>query len=60
MTAIFSAGMKLGGEISAEHGIGLAKREYVKDLVDPSKLALMARIKAAFDPHGILNPGKVF
>lgn len=60
MTAILSAGIELGGTISAEHGIGLAKRAYVQALEDPAKLALMARIKMAFDPNGILNPGKVF
>ena len=60
MTAILAAGMELGGTISAEHGIGLAKRSYVQALEDPAKLALMRRVKAAFDPNGILNPGKVF
>jgi len=60
MTAILSAGMDLGGTISAEHGIGLAKRDYVIALEDPAKLALMRRIKQAFDPNNILNPGKVF
>lgn len=60
MTAILSAGIELGGTISAEHGIGLAKRGYVRALEDPAKLALMARIKHAFDPNGILNPGKIF
>ncbi len=60
MTAILSAGLDLGGAISAEHGIGLAKRSYVQALEDPAKLALMSRIKQAFDPNGILNPGKVF
>ncbi len=60
MTAILAAGIELGGTISAEHGIGLAKRSYVMALEDPNKLALMARIKAAFDPNGILNPGKIF
>ncbi|GJM37837.1 MAG: oxidoreductase [Acidimicrobiales bacterium] len=60
MTAILAAGMALGGTISAEHGIGIAKRDYVQKLEDPAKLALMQRIKDAFDPNGILNPGKVF
>lgn len=60
MTAILAAGMELGGTISAEHGIGLAKRHFVQTLEDPAKLALMARIKQAFDPNGILNPGKIF
>jgi glycolate oxidase len=57
---IFSAGMTLGGAISGEHGIGTEKKAYVAELEDPVKLALMRRIKTAFDPHGILNPGTIF
>jgi glycolate oxidase len=57
---IFAAGMALGGAISGEHGIGTEKKRYVEELEDPVKLALMRRIKAAFDPHGILNPGTIF
>ena len=57
---IFSAGMALGGAISGEHGIGTEKKSYVAELEDPVKLALMRRIKTAFDPHGILNPGTIF
>jgi len=57
---IFAAGMTLGGAISGEHGIGTEKKAYVAELEDPVKLALMRRIKNAFDPHGILNPGTIF
>jgi FAD/FMN-containing dehydrogenase len=50
----------LDGVISGEHGIGRAKAGYYESLEDPAKLALQRRIKAAFDPAGILNPGCIF
>ena len=52
--------MEAGGAISAEHGIGKAKKGYFRELVDPTTIELMKRIKQAFDPKGILNPGTVF
>ena len=56
---IFRTVVALGGTLSGEHGIGLAKRDFLVDALDPAALALMRRIKTQFDPDGILNPGKL-
>jgi glycolate oxidase len=60
MHDIISAGIDLGGAVSGEHGIGRTKKPYLAEFEDPAKLALMRRIKASFDPEGILNPGAIF
>ncbi|HET6964466.1 MAG TPA: FAD-linked oxidase C-terminal domain-containing protein [Acidimicrobiales bacterium] len=57
---ILRAGVDRGGAISGEHGIGLGKRKYLAAIEDPAKLALWRRIKTAFDPNNILNPGAIF
>ncbi|HXH57776.1 FAD-binding oxidoreductase [Iamia sp.] len=54
---VVAAGLALGGAISGEHGIGTEKQHLFLELTDPVNVAVMRRIKAAFDPHGILNPG---
>ncbi|MFC1921092.1 FAD-binding oxidoreductase [Chloroflexota bacterium] len=58
-TAIYQAGIAMGGTISGEHGLGFAKKGYFTAAEDKGKLELMKRIKLAFDPNNILNPGKV-
>jgi D-lactate dehydrogenase len=59
LEAVFDAVIALDGQVSGEHGIGLAKRELLARALSPQAMALMRAIKAQFDPDGILNPGKV-
>ena len=59
MPRVFALALALGGTLSGEHGIGLAKRAYMPEAVDPATLGLMRQVKGLFDPHGILNPGKL-
>ena len=56
---VFEIVLRMGGSISAEHGIGVLKRDELPDVKDPTAIALMRAIKAQFDPLGIMNPGKV-
>ena len=56
---LFAAVRRLGGSASAEHGIGLLKKSWLAEDLPPAVLASMRALKAAFDPKGILNPGKV-
>ena len=60
LRAIFAAAVEVGGAVSGEHGIGTEKQAYFLDLEDPVKVELMRRIKAAFDPHAILGPARLF
>ena len=57
---IFDKIKQLDGSISAEHGVGLVKKDYLPYSRSEVEIALMKSIKAAFDPKGILNPGKLF
>lgn len=56
---VYGVVAKLCGSISAEHGLGQLKRETIRDYKEPLELELMQRIKQAFDPDGLMNPGKV-
>lgn len=60
MEEMYRAGVAMGGTISGEHGLGADKKKYLGLCMPPEQIALMKRIKAAFDPNNILNPGKVF
>ncbi|MCY1551998.1 glycolate oxidase, subunit GlcD [compost metagenome] len=57
--AIYEVVLKLGGSVSAEHGIGRLKTDLLKQVKDPVALDMMRAIKTALDPNGILNPGKM-
>jgi glycolate oxidase len=57
---LFEQVVALEGSISGEHGIGFAKAPYLAIELSPDVIALMQRVKSAFDPNGILNPGKIF
>ncbi len=52
--------LRLGGVLSGEHGLGLTKRKYLQRQVGPVERGLFVLIKKAFDPHGIMNPGKAY
>ena len=60
MDKIYQKAKELGGQVSGEHGIGYAKKPYLKESLDPETIALMNGVKHTFDPKNILNPHKVF
>jgi glycolate oxidase len=57
---ILSYCIDAGGSLTGEHGIGADKSQYMPTMFSPDDLALMQRVRAVFDPHGVCNPGKVF
>ncbi|WP_266168360.1 FAD-binding oxidoreductase [Dyella subtropica] len=59
LAEVFALVIRLEGTLSGEHGIGLIKREFMPLALEPATLGLMRNVKAAFDPDGILNPGKL-
>ena len=56
---VFEIVQRYGGSISAEHGVGLLKRDYLGYSRSDAEIALMRAIRTSFDPDGILNPGKL-
>ncbi|GAA5205546.1 FAD-binding oxidoreductase [Microbacterium kyungheense] len=57
---LFRAALRLGGTLTGEHGVGVLKRRWLADELGDDQWELQQRITRAFDPQGILNPGKVF
>ncbi len=60
MQEIFDRAIQLGGTITGEHGVGLAKKRFLRNAVGDSSLNVMRLIKRALDPDNLLNPGKIF
>jgi glycolate oxidase len=60
MKEIFAKAVELGGTITSEHGVGVAKKAFLPGAVGELNVEVMRRMKRSFDPRGILNPGKIF
>jgi glycolate oxidase len=58
--ALYDDCKKRGGIISGEHGIGLVKKRFLSYILDEKQIEIMRGLKKVFDPHNILNPGKIF
>jgi len=57
---LFRETVRVGGALSGEHGIGITKRPYLRMELDEPTMDFEKRVKRAFDPDNILNPGKIF
>jgi glycolate oxidase len=57
---IFDEAIRLGGTITGEHGVGLAKKSFLPKFAGDAQMRVMRELRRALDPHGILNPGKMF
>jgi glycolate oxidase len=57
---IFDEAIRLGGTITGEHGVGVAKKEFLPRFMGDAQMRVMRELRRALDPHGILNPGKMF
>jgi glycolate oxidase len=60
LDAIFRRTVELGGTITGEHGVGLAKKPWLRHQLGDASFMLLKQVKASLDPHGLLNPGKIF
>jgi len=60
MEDIFDHAVQLGGTITGEHGVGLAKKAFLPKAMGNASLELMRQLKRTLDPDNILNPGKIF
>jgi len=60
MKEIFDYALQLGGTITGEHGVGLAKKKFLPAAIGEASLGLLRQLKRTLDPDGILNPGKIF
>ena len=60
LVKVYEIGISLGGTISGEHGLGYGKKGFFPMAADKHEIDLMKRVKRAFDPHHIMNPGKIF
>lgn len=60
MQEIFDFAVKLGGTITGEHGVGLAKKKFLPGALGEASLMLLRQVKNTLDPYGLLNPGKIF
>ena len=60
LTELYRETKALGGMLSGEHGVGAKRKKYIGIFLSKDEIDLMRRIKRAFDPNGIMNPGKIF
>ncbi|MBA4389775.1 MAG: glycolate oxidase subunit GlcD [Syntrophus sp. (in: bacteria)] len=60
LETVYRRTIEMGGSLTGEHGVGITVKDYLPLQIEETEMALMKRIKTAFDPKGILNPGKIF
>ena len=57
---IFEEAIRLGGTITGEHGVGVAKKAFLPKFAGDAQMRVLKQLRRVFDPNGILNPGKMF